>query len=184
VPDVLGNWTATSQTIPAKQLAMAGAVGQLARTYSNPQNGVTILVLLLCGLPGNISTHTPEACYPGAGYELDNAGAYIHRFGSPEQTAEFQTAVASRAGTIPSSLRIYWTWHGTGGWSAPANPRWVFAAEPVLSKLYIVRETGGVDLDPDQDPCAGFLSLLLPELDRMLSSPGQATFARSSSIAK
>jgi len=37
----------------------------------------------------------------------------------------------------------------------------------MLSKLYIVRETGGVAVDPKEDPCAQFLSLLLPELDRV-----------------
>ena len=67
----------------------------------------------------------------------------------------------------------------TFAWSAPENPRWAFAAEPMLSKLYIVRETGGVAVDPKEDPCAQFLSLLLPELDRVMSPSGQATGAKT-----
>ena len=101
-----------------------------------------------------------------------------------QRAAEFQTAIASRAGTKPSSLRLYWAWHGSSGWSSPENPRWAFAAEPMLSKLYIVRETGGVAVDPKEDPCAQFLSLLLPELDRVMSPSGQPTGAKSSSILK
>jgi hypothetical protein len=143
-----------------------------------------VSVLLLCGLPGNISTHTPDACYPGVGYTLGNGQRFIHRYGVPERAAEFQTAVASRAGTKPSSLRLYWAWHGSSGWSSPENPRWAFAAEPVLSKLYIVRETGGVAVDPKADPCAQFLSLLLPKLDRVMSPSGQPSGAKSSSILK
>ena len=82
---------------------MAGAVGQISRVYTNPTKGLTVSVLLLCGLPGNISTHTPDVCYPGAGYTLGNGERFVHRYGVPEQAAEFQTAIASRAGTKPSS---------------------------------------------------------------------------------
>ena len=179
VPTVLGDWTATSQAIPPRELAIAGAVGHISRVYTNPTKGLTVSVLLLCGLPGDISPHTPDACYPGAGYTLGNSERFVHRYGVPERAAEFQTAFASRAGTKPSRLRLFWAWHAPGGWSAPANARWAFAAEPMLSKLYIVRETGGVAVDPKDDSCAQFLSLLLPELDRVISPSGQATGAKT-----
>ncbi len=184
VPTVLGDWTGSSQAIPSRQMAIAGAAGQLSRVYTNPKNGQTVSVMLLCGLPGNISTHTPDACYPGAGYTLGSSERFIQRYGVPERDAEFQTAVASRAGTNPSYLRLYWTWHASGGWSAPDNARWAFAAEPMLAKLYVVRETRGVAVDPKEDPCAQFMSLLLPELDRVMSASSQATGARSSSAQK
>ena len=48
---------------------MAGAVGYISRLYKNPGKGLEISVLLLSGLPGDITTHTPDACYPGAGYD-------------------------------------------------------------------------------------------------------------------
>jgi len=184
VPTVLGDWTATSRAIPPRELAMAGAVGHISRVYTNPKKGLTVSVLLLCGLPGNISTHTPDACYPGAGYSLGNGQRFVHRYGVPERAAEFQAAVASRAGTKPSSLRLYWAWHGSSGWSAPENPRWAFAAEPMLSKLYIVRETGGVAVDSKEDPCAQFLSFLLPELDRVMSPSSQPTGTNTPEILK
>jgi len=98
--------------------------------------------------------------------------------------AEFQTAIANRGGTKPSVLRLYWGWHSSNGWSAPGNARWAFAAEPMLSKLYIVRETGGIAVDPKADPCAQFLTLLLPELDRVMSPSSQPTGAKSSGILK
>jgi len=184
VPTVLGDWTATSRAIPSRQMAITGAVGQISRVYTNPIKGLTVSVLLLCGLPGNISVHTPDICYPGAGYTLGDPERFVHRYGVPERTAEFQTAIASRAGTNPSRLRLYWAWHGSSGWSAPENARWAFAAEPMLSKLYIVRETGGVAVDPKDDPSTQLLSLLLPELDRVMSLSGQLTESKSSSAQK
>ena len=157
---------------------MAGGVGHLARIYTNPTKGLTVSVLLLSGLPGNISVHTPDICYPGAGYTLGESEKFVQRYGDPERTAEFQTAIASRTGTRPSSLRLYWSWRSSNGWSAPGNARWAFAAEPMLSKLYIVRETGGIAVDPKADPCAQFMTLLLPELDRAMSPSSQTTGAK------
>ncbi len=169
VPMVLGDWTATTRAIPPRELAMTGAVGYLTRVYTNPTKGLAVSIMLLSGLPGNITTHTPDACYPGAGYTLGNSESFVYRYGVPERVAEFQTAVASREGTDPSTLRLYWAWNSPRGWAAPGNARWAFAAEPMLSKLYIVRETGGVAVDPKADPCTEFMSLLLPELDRVMS---------------
>jgi hypothetical protein len=54
----------------------------------------------------------------------------------------------------------------------------------MLSKLDIVRETGGVAVDPKADPRAQFLSLLLPELDRVMSPSGQPTGAKPSDVLK
>ena len=184
VPMVLGDWTATSRAIPPRELAMTGAVGYITRVYTNPTKGLAVSIMLLSGLPGNITTHTPDACYPGAGYTLGNGERFVHRYGVPERAAEFQTAIASRAGTDPSTLRLYWAWHGPSGWSAPGNARWAFAAEPMLSKLYIVRETSGATIDPKADPAAQFMSLLLPELERLISASSQATGARTPDLLK
>ncbi len=169
VPRQIGDWTATSRSLPPREMAIAGAVGEALHVYTNSAANQSISVMLLCGLPGNISAHTPDACYPGAGYSLGESQRYVQSYGDPPRVAEFQTAVATRTGVNPSRLRIYWTWHGSSGWSAPENPRWAFAAEPMLTKLYVVRQTGAVQDDPSADPCAAFLSLLLPEVDRLIN---------------
>jgi len=172
VPMVLGEgaWTATSRELPSRELTMTGATGYLSRIYSNPSKGVQVSVLLLCGLPGDMATHTPDACYPGAGYTLGASENHMVRYGQPESQVEFRTAIASRSGSSPSVLRLFWGWRGSKGWSAPEEPRWSFASEPVLTKIYIVRETAGAVADPKNDPCNEFMSLLLPQLDSVLFS--------------
>lgn len=55
---VIGDWKGTAYELPARERAMAGAVACLARRYSNPSRGVTVTVLLLGGLPGDIAAHT------------------------------------------------------------------------------------------------------------------------------
>ena len=168
VPMVIGDWKGTASDLPAEDRAMAGAVACLGRVYSNPIRGVSVSVLLLGGLPGKISTHTPDVCYTGAGYTLDSISAFQHRDGPDLPPAEFRTALATRQGTDPSILRIFWGWNASTGWSAPEEPRWEFAATSALCKLYVVRETAGVVVDPKDDPCNDFMSVFLPELDRLV----------------
>jgi hypothetical protein len=172
VPMVLGDgaWTATSRELSAREMTMTGAAGYLSRVYSNPSKGLQVSVLLLCGLPGDMATHTPEACYPGAGYSLGSAETYTPSYSEPESQAEFRTAIATRSGSSPSVLRLFWSWRGSKEWSAPEEPRWSFASESVLTKIYIVRETAGAVVEPKNDPCNEFLSLLLPQLKRVLFS--------------
>jgi hypothetical protein len=173
IPTVIGDWTGTPFAVPAPDLAMAGAVNYMARRYTNPRRDVTLTVLMLCGLPGDISLHTPEACYPGAGFTLGDTAVFTRTYGSPEHRAEFRTAVATRAGTNPAMLRIFWGWNASKGWLAPQDARWTFASEPALCKLYVVRETAGSIPDPSDDACNQFLTLLLPALDRSVFSDPQ-----------
>jgi hypothetical protein len=149
---------------------MAGAVACLSRRYTNPSRGVAVTVLLLGGLPGKISTHTPDVCYPSAGYRLESPVSLARPYGPEGRRAEFRTALARRDGTDPSVLRIFWGWNASAGWSAPDEPRWAFGPASALCKLYVVRETAGAVGKPDDDPCHDFLEVFLPELDRRVFS--------------
>lgn len=171
VPMTIGQWSATSFELPARERAMAGADACLARVYTNAARGISISVLLLGGLPGKITTHTPDICYRGNGYELTAPEPFEHASRGGGSRASFRTALAVRRGANPSVLRIYWTWRSAKGWAASDNVRWELASEPKLTKLYVVRETGGAVIEPDRDPCKDFLDVLLPELDRAVFSP-------------
>jgi len=173
IPMVIGDWTAQPYELPPRELAAAGAVNSLTRRYTNASRGISLNVMLLCGLPGDISTHSPEACYPGVGYTLGDITVRPVAYGSPERRAEFRTAVATRGGTNPLTLRIFWGWNASEGWLAPQDPRWTFGSEPALCKLYVVRETSGVTVDPRDDACNDFLTLFLPAIDRSVFSDPQ-----------
>jgi hypothetical protein len=175
VPMVIGDWKGTAFELPAADRTMAGAVACLSRRYSNPVRGVTVSVLLLGGLPGKISTHTPDVCYTGAGYILDAPSVTQLPYGLHDVAAEFRSALASRQGPNPSVLRIFWSWNASNGWSAPDEPRWRFASAPALCKLYVIRETGGAVVDPESDPCKDFMNVFLPELDKLVFTAPKKT---------
>jgi hypothetical protein len=170
VPMTIGDWTGTPYEFGALERKAAGAEVALARIYTHPGRGVSVSVLLLGGLPGRISSHTPEVCYSGSGYDLGDPSAFDRRYGPDGRRATFRTALALRGGANPSALRLFWGWRGSRVWAAPEEPRWTFASESTLCKLYVVRETGGGAVGPDRDPCNDFLEVFLPVLDRRVFS--------------
>ena len=102
---------------------MAGAEACLAARLHQPQpRGSRSRSCLLGGLPGKISTHTPDVCYRGAGYDLTHARALRLPLRPRRASAGFRTALATRGGTNPSVLRIFWSWNASKGWTAPEEP--------------------------------------------------------------
>jgi hypothetical protein len=169
IPMVVGDWNGTSRELSPDERT-PGATASLSRVYTNSSRGISVSILLIAGLPGKVSVHTPDVCYSGAGYTLDSPSRHECRYGSDQCQGTFRTALAKRGGTDPSVLRIFWGWNSTKGWTAPDEPRWTFASERAICKLYVVRETWGKDVDAKDDPCNDFLSVFLPELDRLVFS--------------
>jgi len=174
LPMTLGDWTGTSSHLSENELRVAGATGSLLRRYRNIKTGAEASVMILCGPPGNIVNHTPEVCYPGQGYSLNAPEPFRMFAGEASGEAEFLTALASRSGSAPSVLRIFWSWNDAKGWRTPDAPFWTFAAAPVLCKLYVVRETGGAPVAPEDDPSRQLLAELLPALDRAVFAADDA----------
>jgi hypothetical protein len=138
-----------------------------ARRYLSAGGGQSAVVTVISGIPGSVSTHTPDVCYVGSGYaclrgpkaevlELPG-GAKVHYY-----AADFEKR---RAGAV-ERVRVRWAWSTDGTWVAPENPRWQFAkrpgAVPVLFKLYVATPLPEPDADgrtPEDDaPTRAFVA--------------------------
>lgn len=184
LPADLGEWKGTAREQDAETLALAGAVGHWTREFTREKTGEVILVMLLCGRPGQMAVHRPEHCYRAAGFEMTldpvrcslKPSGPIQEFGpadgwpeTPMWTGLFRKDEADG----PIQQRIFWTWFDGEHWDAPNNPRWTFANKQALYKLYVIR---GVSVERGplaQDPCVTFMELLLPELNRCLDRTGR-----------
>ncbi len=172
LPEDVGAWKGEAHEQDPEALALTGAAGHYSRTFTDPTTKDKVLVMLLCGKPSHMVVHRPEDCYRAAGYEM--AGPAIRIKVKPEggQDSEMFTGVFGRdeAGG-PTQLRIFWSWLGSregAKWEAPANPRFHFARQPVLYKLYVIRNTAGMPVPAGQDPAVRLLGELLPILDKAL----------------
>ena len=70
VPTVVGAWTGEDRRLEDEEQVLQAAriKGFVFRNYMNTDNGNSVSMLLVCGLPGYISVHTPDICFAGNGY--------------------------------------------------------------------------------------------------------------------
>jgi Protein of unknown function (DUF3485) len=135
---------------PAEELEAAGVERAWGRTYQHRYTHQQVRVLVLAGRTGPLVKHRPEDCYPGAGYEL---AAQAARVALTDGHALWSARFNHRDVTGTSQMRIYWAWFAGSTWQAPDNPRWVFARQSSLFKIYAVCDTaeGAADFDPATD---------------------------------
>jgi len=172
VPLDFGDWLGEARELDARHVARGEIDGYLMRNYTNRISGSTVSVLLVCGRAGPTCLHTPEVCYPGAGFSLEKkAERQDLSAAAPARPAKFWVGKFHKpAAAIPEALRIYWAWNARGDWSAPDNPRLHFASAAALHKLYVIQPLQ--DLEPSrtqqEDPAVEFLKDFLRELQQHL----------------
>ncbi|MBX9623005.1 MAG: hypothetical protein K2X82_04245 [Gemmataceae bacterium] len=129
-----------------------------SRRYASPGSGRSAVVTIISGIPGSVSTHTPDVCYPGAGYKtvVPPAKETVDLPGG--RTAEVYVAdFEKKTATQHDRVRVRWAWSTDGAWVAPDRPRWQFAAQlakaPELYKLYVaVPVPADAEDRPEDDP--------------------------------
>ncbi len=169
-PLVIGTWRGTARQLDSAELTKAGVAEAFLRSYDSSDRRARVHVLLVCGYPGPVSVHSPEACFPAAGYTLIGVPTrYQAPFSSGARPAEFWKAgFSGGSGLVPAHRTTYWAWNATGAWQAPDQPRWAFASSPILYKLYVSCETIPADEGLESSVCEAFLADLLPALQQTL----------------
>lgn len=123
-----------------------------ARRYFSAARNQTVVVTIISGIPGSVSTHTPDVCYVGSGYKCLRGpkkeslelpgGATVSYY-----TADFEKKTQTKFDRV----RVRWAWSTDGTWVAPDSPRWQFAkqlnAVPTLYKLYIATALPDIESD-------------------------------------
>lgn len=167
LPVRVGDWESVPVEVPAEQVRISRAAGIAARKYTHRFTGSEVTVLIVCGRPGPISVHTPDICYQGAGFVIGPARTEpLPGEGNSAWVADFK-----KDGAQPLTLRIRWAW-GTGdAWMSSTSPRFEFAREPVLYKMYIVQPVAPGGDPADKLPELEFLKEFLPVLSATLNPP-------------
>lgn len=170
-PGRFGDWQVERELESnPRELEVAGAVGHISRLYRNTKTNALISTFVVCATPHHASGHTPDRCYPGAGFEI---AEQEHRQSVPlsdGRTAETFTGTFRKQG---QTLRIFWTYGVDGTWVAPQIARIELAGKPAVNKLYaIVDETGSSDGESIA-ACCDFLAQLLPVFDQAVVASAQ-----------
>lgn len=165
VPAKIGDWEGTDREIDPRHVAQAEMTGYVNRRYVNRATGADVTVLLVCGKPGPTALHSPEVCYPGAGFNPAGERAKQPMDGRSD---DFWVGQFQKTTPNPEALRIFWAWNGAGAWRAAEWPRVEFGRHAALYKLYVIRSLWAGDEPLAEDPSLDFMRQFLPAVQAAL----------------
>lgn len=192
-PESFGDWTVVREVeIKQAELDRAGAVGSISRAYRNGKTKSVLSAFVVCATPHDASGHTPDRCYPGAGFEIaepEHRETITLRDG---RRAEAFTGTFAREGT---TVRIFWTYGvpaageegerpaadappkeaadgppSTLAWVAPQIARIALNKYPAVYKLYAIIDQSKLAASRATAECADFLAEILPAFDAAIAA--------------
>lgn len=171
-PERFGEWEREMELeSDPRELERAGAAGHVSLLYRNTRSKARVSAFVVCALPHDASGHTPDRCYPGAGFTV---GESEHRLTIPLEDgrkAEAYTGTFVKSG---QTLRIFWTYgiRGRGrelDWIAPQIARIALNRQPAVYKLYAIADETRIGASQSMVECEQFIAQLLPALDTALA---------------
>jgi hypothetical protein len=174
-PSMCGEWKVLEE-LPSdeRELARAGAVAHIARLYENETTGAKLSAFAVCATPKDASGHTPDRCYPGAGFEIAEAE---HRQSIPLKDGRNAEAFTGTFRKTGQTLRVFWTYGVDGRWIAPQIARIELAGKSAVFKLYVIINETNLTAAQSSLACADFLGEVLPAFDSALRGEEPAAAA-------
>jgi len=175
-PEKFGNWVFERELEnDPKELERAGAVGHISRLYRNTRSKARVSAFVVCARPHDASGHTPDRCYPGAGFEIGEA-EHRHKMTLADgREIETFTGTFRKTGT---TLRIFWTYGirdessiakedvgASRSWIAPQIARIALVGEPAVYKLYAIIDETRLSGAQAVVEAENFITELLPALN-------------------
>jgi EpsI family protein len=170
VPMQIGEWQGKQEEgTNEKILQVAGATGEMVRSYTNA-NGETVRVSLICGREQDLTYHTPDRCYPAAGFDMQGVPQReVIELPGGKQAQFFAVNFRKSEPTGTHAERGFWSWTGDGQWLAPDNTKLTFASQrSALYKLYVFAAISPDQKQSDRDFSREFLEVFIPTLNDAL----------------
>lgn len=172
VPKKIGNWVGVDMPVEKTVQERSGAVSFVNREYTNQVTDQTVTLWLIVGHARDIIRHTPDICYPSAGFRPQSSKLrHTVEYGDSKTADFFTSKYQKEDSAVRQSLRVFWAWNHPKKqmWEAPENKRRHFGMiQRALYKLYF---TSPVTLDEEtveDNIAADFAEVMLPEIDAAL----------------
>ncbi|MEO0529662.1 MAG: exosortase-associated EpsI family protein [Planctomycetota bacterium] len=168
-PKQIGAWVGTDNEVTDEEREGSGAKGYVSRTYVNSAAGKQVGVWFIVGHARDTYRHTPDICYGGSGFKMDDTQRRYQMTLENGTPASFWTAVFTRDGIGGSQKqRVFWAWFrpepGSGDpvtWSVPDGKsdlaiRREYSAAPALYKIYFTTSGSAAEAEGDESVCMEF----------------------------
>jgi Protein of unknown function (DUF3485) len=186
LPRALGTWHAEegmdSQLDPEIS-GIAGSSADLVREYKDSKTGETAKVLVLYGAADSVFAHTPDVCYPSAGFGhvIPPADRELTTSTSPKPVAFRTSYFTKKEAGLPLYVEVFCTFRHNGKWLPDVTSRWkMFRSHPSMFKIQIQRQTLG--LTTEDSPIDSLLKVTVEAIDRRLNEKDTLASANARSF--
>jgi hypothetical protein len=179
VPKEFGDWKGVDDPIDEEEFLASNCTAYVSRTYTN-REGQRVNVYLVSGSARHVTIHTPDWCYVGAGYEMeDEPQQYtLEEATNLPARPEFLTTRFMKEDVLTTHyIRIFWSFSDDGQWHGPRMPKPTFAGRPAMYKIYIITEINGTTIPAtiEGNPTLQFARDFLPLINEALFKAEDAT---------
>lgn len=169
VPQKFGDWTGVTTELDPRIVEATGSTDHITRRYVDSRTGVAIDVIILYGPTSNIFIHTPELCYPKAGY-AERGESYARDIRIPGGTAPFRSLEYTKGETGQLEYQeVYYSWRYNGRWSPAVGNLKQSERIPGMYKVQLARRVGPYESRTIDNPCERLLEQLLPDLESRIT---------------
>jgi len=112
VPMNIGTWHGEDLDVEEDVRRTAGAVNYVSRKYTDETTGRVVTLWLIVGHSRDVCRHTPNICYPIAGFKKNSSILKYHLPFEGDKKAVFYTAKFEKVTELSRHIeRVFWTWN-------------------------------------------------------------------------
>jgi EpsI family protein len=176
LPMNLGDWEGTSEELDPQIARNTGCTDYVFRTYQNRQTGSRVGVIVLYGPGEEVYIHSPETCYPAAGYGYGDGVVPRTVEAGGAKFPFLATVFVKGEGGRTERQEVYWTWGLMDRWRTTTVLPKQMERVAGMYKVHLTRVVGENELRPTQvagqngadrvaSPSEDLLAQLMPWLD-------------------
>jgi hypothetical protein len=172
LPMKLGSWEGRSATMDPRIVRITGSTDLISRHYVDRWTGVGLDVIVLYGPTSDMLYHTPEVCYPSAGFEA-MPGVFerpITVEGSERSPVPFRSLAFTKGeGGLADSQEVYYSLRYDGRWTTRSATPKASRGIPGMYKIQVSRRISSRERRDVENPCEPFLATLVGEIEARLA---------------
>jgi hypothetical protein len=130
-----------------------------------------VTLWLIVGHARDVCRHTPNICYPSAGFTQNSSILKFHLPLPGGEEAVFNTAKFEKADELSRHVeRVFWAWNHPdhNRWEAPDNQRRTYGNSRALYKLYFTSTVMKGEETIEENVAVGFAKQMVPWINAAL----------------
>jgi Protein of unknown function (DUF3485) len=170
LPMDLDSWKGHDAAMDPRIVRGSGSTDMITRRYVNQRTGVAIDVVVLYGPTSEMFIHTPEFCYPAAGFDPLTGTVERPIVVEGAGTVPFRSLAFTKGeGGLADTQEVYYSLWYDGRWTTQSTSPKASQRIPGMYKVQIARRISTRERRDLDNPCEPFLASLVGEIEARMA---------------